>query len=75
MPKPMQGMGAMQSQPDDLEGMPGASPMPAASPMALGDEYPEEAGEGDTAEQGYSCEGKFPLTDPMWTQDVKQGQP
>lgn len=50
--------------------------MPEASPMQLGGEsYPEEAAEGDTAEQGYSCEGKFPLTDPMWTNDVKQGQP
>lgn len=35
----------------------------------------EEAAEGDTAEQGYSCEGKYPLTDPMWTADVQQGQP
>lgn len=48
--------------------------MPAASPMALGGEYPELS-EGDTAEKGFSCEGTYPLSDPMWTADVKQGQP
>ena len=37
--------------------------------------YENEAAEGDTAEMGYSCEGKYPLTDPMWTSDVQQGQP
>ena len=71
MPRPLPGMGAPAPMPAPETEM----DMPAASPMALGDEYSEEAGEGDTAEQGYRCEGKFPLTDPMWTQDVKQGQP
>lgn len=54
-----------------------AYPMPTSSPMDMGASMPmdEEAGEGDTAEQGYSCEGKYPLTSPMWTEDVKQGQP
>ena len=55
-------------------------PMPAESPMSLAGPEPIEAPMtaepgGDTADQGYKCEGKFPLTDPMWTNDVKQGQP
>ena len=49
MPRPLQGMGAPAPMPaPEME-------MPAASPMALGDEYAEEPSEGDTAEQGYSC--------------------
>lgn len=55
-------------------------PMPAESPMSLAGPEPMEAPMtaepgGETADQGYKCEGKFPLTDPMWTNDVKQGQP
>ncbi len=68
MPRPL---------PQDM-GMPAPDPemaMPAASPMALGGDYAEESSEGDTAEKGFSCEGTYPLTDPMWTADVKQGQP
>ena len=54
--------------------------MPAESPMNLAGPEPMEAPMtaepgGETADQGYKCEGKFPLTDPMWTNDVKQGQP
>lgn len=68
MPKPMPPAMGMPAPDPEME-------MPAASPMELGESYEEEAAEGDTAEQGYHCEGKFPLTDPMWTNDVKQGQP
>lgn len=70
MPRPLPpAMGMPAPEPsDEME-------MPAASPMELGGDYAEESAEGDTAEKGYSCEGTFPLTDPMWTNDVKQGQP
>ena len=68
MPRPMPGEMGMDAPEPEME-------MPAGSPMELGESYAEDSAEGDTAEQGYRCEGKFPLTDPMWTSDVKQGQP